>query len=218
MTGRNEDRRAPDSRVLEDYAAKQLQRLQRGYLRQDSAAKADLAQLRRADPARDEQLLSVWAIAFADAPEELVSDETSFSDDEELSPAERAWVSALCLYATHQQSKAEPMHVRGVGLGKAIRHLVNPVDADSREKPVMRRYHALTTANEMPELLHHLRGLVSLMRAEGVALDYVRLALDLYFLAFDSARTRVRLGWARDLTRSTRQQSADDTDATGTDA
>lgn len=204
MNERNETQAEPLWRVLGSYAAKQLGRLQGGYLSGASWAKADLAQLRNIDPTRDDRLLMAWEATFADPPAEFVG------RGDDPSTSERVLVSTMHLYAVHQQSKTEPMHVNGVGLGTAIRRLSNPADAESREKPVMRRYHALTTATELPEMLHHLRGLVSQMRAAGVALDYARLATDLFFLSHEKTRTRVRLAWARELVRSAKKNSEED--------
>lgn len=199
MNGGDLNRSVARWKILRQYAGAQVQRLQNGYLRESPDAKAGLALLRKVDPTRDDRLLLAWEATFHDPPGELIGhgDRTSLS--------ERVLVTTMHLYAIHQQSKSEPMHVNGTGLGSAIRHLANPNDAESRERPVMRRYHALTTATRFAETVQHLRGLVSQMRSSGVPLDYAQLALDLYLLDSERTRTRVRLAWARDLTRPTKQ-------------
>lgn len=195
---------------LRNYVSAKVNRLQSGYLRQVPTAKADLAALRGTDPVRDDRILMAWESVFDDAPAELIG-----SGDTPTKP-ERVIVAGLHLYAVHQQSRTIPMHVQGAGLGTAIRKLANPSDAESREKPVMRRYHALSTATEFPEMMHHLRGLISQMRASNISLDYAQLSSDLYSLMDERTRTRVRLAWARDLTRRAKPEDADTTSAEAT--
>lgn len=195
----NEDRRPQQEskwKMLKRYAGEQVGRLQTGYLRGTAQSKADLALLRKVDPAQDDRLLLAWEATFQDPPAELMGR----GDTPE--PTERVLVTALHLFAIHQQSKAEPMHVSGIGLGAAIRQLTNPNDAESRTAPVMRRYHALTTATGLGETTQHLRGLVSQLREKGAPLDYAQLALDLLLLDSERTRSGVRLRWARDLTRA----------------
>lgn len=208
MSGEHQDAATePIGSVLNRYAAQQIAGLQHAYLRGDPGARSRLAQLRRCDPVDDEQLLQAWEAAFEDPPVALIG-----AGDAPSMP-ERALVSALHLYAVHQQSKSARMHVGGVGLGAAIKRLANPGDAASQEKPVMRRYHALSTATEFGEAMHHLRGLVSRFRAEDIPLDYARLATDLFFLSMPATRTSVRLAWARDLVRPARAKNPSDPEA-----
>lgn len=185
----------PVWKVLPRYAGKRITGLQNQYLKDTPAAKATLAQLRRCDPANSEGVLEAWESVFSGAPEELIG------RGDTPTRAERSLAATLHLYAVHQQSKQAPMHVPGVGLGTAIRRLANPGEPESRERPTMRRYHALSTATEGSEILHHLRGLIRQLRDEGLPLDYARLSSDLYFLGSPATRSRVRLDWARDLVR-----------------
>lgn len=207
MSGAEDTKHEPVWKVLRGYASHQLKRLQGGYLRGASASKADLALLRKTDPSQDDRLLLAWEAVFRDPPERLLGRGDS------LTEAERALGTALHLYALHQQSRGEPMHVDGMGLGKAIRRLANPSDAESRERPVMRRYHSLTTATDLPEATQHLRGLVRQMRSEGIPLDYAQLTVDLFQIQRDNTRTSVRLRWARDLTRRSSSDTEQETSA-----
>ncbi|MGO1543348.1 MAG: type I-E CRISPR-associated protein Cse2/CasB [Gulosibacter sp.] len=188
------------SALINSYMVKRLHRLQQTYLQRTATAKADLATLRSIDPTKDDRLVMAWEASFDDAPVELVG------RGDAPTKAERVVVSGLHLYAVHQQSLAVPMHELGRGLGTAIRALANPSDSESREKPVMRRYHALSTATEYSEIMHHLRGLVSQFRSSKIPLDYAKLTTDLYFLLNPETRTRVRLAWARDLARKSKAE------------
>lgn len=84
---------------------------------------------------------------------------------------------ALTLFAVHQQSRTEPMHRDGVGLGLAVRELKRP--GRFSEDAVDRRFAAAATATSLPELAVHLRGLVGQLRSANQPLDYTRLTADL---------------------------------------
>ena len=64
---------------------------------------------------------------------------------------------------------------------------------------MLRRFNALATADSMPEVSHHLRGMIQLLRREGIPLDYPQLAEDLYQYQFVDGAPNVRLRWGRDL-------------------
>ena len=196
MTEKPESDREPRPRNAQGYAGQVVSQLQGTYQSGVPSARATMAQLRRLDPATDEGVLEAMSIAFTDPPEEILG------RGDNASREEIAVASALVLYSIHQQSKSQPMHVPGVGLGAAVRRLANPGDADSREKPVMRRFQSLNTATDIKEILYHLRGLVQQFRANDVPLDYSRLTRDLLRLQQPRSVTSVRLGWARDLSRT----------------
>ena len=65
-------------------------------------------------------------------------------------------------------------------------------------KRVLRRLNAAATANSITALGHTLRGLVQLLRAEGIALDYAALAGDIYRYQFPESAAQVRLSWGQD--------------------
>ena len=114
--------------------------------------------------------------------------------------AEWAVSGALTLYALHQQGAQRSMQADGQRLGMAIRKLAGN-DTD-RLKAVQRRFNAFATARSMPECLHHLRGLVQLLRSEDIPLDYVELAGDLYEFQTPDGAARVRLRWGQDFYRN----------------
>ncbi len=180
---------------LRSHVAKHVSQMQKRYLAKDPRARATLAELRRANPSSDEGILRALTIGFQEVPASLVG----YGD--KPSRAESAIAISLILYATHQQSLSEVAHQAGWGLGRAVRKLANPSEGDTREKPVMRRFNALATSTSLDEATVHLRGLITQFRNEKIPLDYGRLAEDLYWLQSPQSRTRVRLGWARDLAR-----------------
>lgn len=189
--------------TLREDVSRRVWRLQRAYLdpsdRANSGVTATLARLRRCAPDAVGADPTVWAVTLADLPERL----RSKRKDAEPSPAERAVHAALVLYATHQQSNQKPVHVTGVSLGGAVRRL-----AESRahkgepDESCIRRLHQVVLANDAAGRLHHLRGLITLLRSESdpIALDYAQLAVDLWRL-FDPKQNSelVVARWGRDL-------------------
>lgn len=162
--------------------------LQRGYLRDSSAAVAALARLRRAAGKPAGSVLDIVEHTHA---EEFVRG----WDDDAPSYAENAAHVAMTLYALHQQSQRVAMHVPGRPFGSAVRGLAPDARPDG---PVARRFAALGTADSFAELSHHLRGLVQLMRSAGVRLDYGLLARDLWLWQLPDRAHRVRSRWGRD--------------------
>jgi CRISPR system Cascade subunit CasB len=109
---------------------------------------------------------------------------------------ERAVHYGLCLFAWHQQSHSNLMHHReGPSLGEALRQL-RARRADSAG--VERRFLAAATADTVEELVHHLRGLITLLRGEGIRLDYVQLVRDLELWGRPGGPAAVRRRWGRD--------------------
>lgn len=197
---------------LGKFVSRRADTLQRDYLNDAAAAKAALSELRRAvgrsvgaDPV-------AWGVVFDGFPQALIGK----TDDP--SRSEVAAYASLGLLAIHLQSATRPVHVAGVGLGAAVRHLATPSDGADREKAVMRRFQALGTADVLEEVLHHARGLVQQFRhppggAAPIGLDYGLLAEDLVDLQVPARRDAVRLRWARDLYRSRPASDTTDNDS-----
>lgn len=164
--------------------------------------RADMANLRRGIGKRPGELPQLWELLFRDFSEELMSRDGS--------PTWEEWAvfGALTLYAMHQQGSEQNMHVSGKRLGIAIGSLT--AGDEDRMKAVQRRFNAFATAKEMPECLHHLRGLVQLLRSEGIGLDYAELAGDLYEFQTPEGAAKVRLRWGQDFYRTARCQERKD--------
>ncbi len=156
--------------------------------------RADLANLRRGIGKKPGELPQLWELLFRDFPEELMSQNGT--------PTWEEWAvtGALTLYALHQQGSDQKMHVKGQKLGTAIGSLV--ASDEERLKPVQRRFNAFATAKSMPECMHHLRGLIQLLRSEGIPLDYAELAGDLYTFQMPDGAAKVRLRWGQDFYRT----------------
>ncbi len=156
--------------------------------------RAQLAMLRRGVGRKPGDMPDLWGLLFADMPEEMMSRTA------EPTAAEWAAYTALTLYATHQQGteiNRQNMHTcQDAGrLGRAVARLVK--NADDRER-IARRFNAFATASDMTEAAHHLRGLIQLLRAEEIPLNYIRLAGDLYRFQNPKYAPDVRLSWGQD--------------------
>lgn len=186
--------------LVRDEVGKRVWRLQGPFLDSrnpgNAEATATLARLRRCpmdEPGADPR---VWEITLADLPEKLRSGGAP-------SPAEQAVHAALVLYAIHQQSNDVPVHQSGARLGVAVQQLARQRGTEGHpDESSMRRLHQMVLATDTDGRLHHLRGLVTLMRSESppVPLDYALLAVDLWRLIEPRENSdRVFARWGRDL-------------------
>lgn len=173
-----------------------------------SAAVQTLATLRRASGSTATADPRVWAVVLKEIPERLMG--APGGRLTEPTSAERAVFTALTTYAVHQQSQRQGMHQPGVGLGVATRLLAGQRsrDAGRLDDGTIERMHKVSLA-QTPELrAQALRSLVTLMRSaeRPVALDYGRLAQDLFWLQNPRHAHRVHLAWGRDLHRRSRDE------------
>jgi len=187
-----EDRPDQSQTPLSGIVAARATALQSGYLRKRSSSVAALARLRRAvgkEPGSvPDILVHTLHPVFARGAR---SDEPTHD--------EVAAHHCLTLFALHQQSQAQWMHKPDVRLGAAMRKLISPDNPNSpSDNPVLRRFAMLSTADSPRELIHHLRGVVQLLRGRRIPLDYGQLAQDLsdWQLGGDQ-RTKVILAWGR---------------------
>lgn len=180
------------AKQVADYTGNKLNKLllQSG----DNVLRAELAELRRGVGKRPGDVPQLWGYFLQDMPEE-------FFGDKEPSKAEWAVYTSLTLFALHQQGKdpkSDTMNKEGYSFGTAVNKLVH--NEDERER-VARRFYAAATASSMEELSHHMRGIIQLLRGEGIPLDYPMLAADLYRYQFSSLVSNVRLKWGQDFYR-----------------
>jgi CRISPR system Cascade subunit CasB len=132
---------------------------------------------------------------YLQVPEHLLG----YQPPEDATDAEYAVHDAVTLYALHQQSRREPMHADGRGLGRALSDLVR---RSAGPEGVRRRFAALGTASTYHESVYHLRSLVTMLREHQVSLDYGLLADDLLTLRGPDGQSRVQAIWGREFFRS----------------
>ena len=162
-----------------------------------------MAALRKGASRDSGELPEIWELTSVEIPEYASDAPTR----EEI-----AVHTAMTLYAVHQQSRTERMFVPGRGLGRAARSLIGPPD---EENPSARaRFNALVTSTTVTELRHHLRGLISLLRARNIALDHAMLADDILHFQQPGGARRIRLTWARQYQSLPAESLASSDDAT----
>ena len=71
----------------------------------------------------------------------------------------------------------------------------------------MRRLNAAATANTPTALAHYLRGLIQLLRASSIPVDYADLAGDIYLYQLSDYSGQVRLKWGQDFYRQYHKKS-----------
>lgn len=171
----------------------------------DNRKGAELAKLRRGVGKEPGDLPELWGSFLQDMPEAFLA------GVKEPTYAEWAVYLTITLYALHQQGQDSSVNREGNTLGRAVHELAEKKTSpgqDWTESSILRRFNALATADSMSEVSYHLRGMIQLMRSEGVRLDYPQLAVDLYELQWElngeqivERRPHVRLRWGQDLYR-----------------
>jgi CRISPR system Cascade subunit CasB len=190
-------------RKTQDFVRMKIQELNEG----TPQSKAALAQLRRGIGKEPGATPEIWDITFNKVPEEL----TCQGKIAESEPTRAEWAihTALTLYALHKQGKTATMDeetketegkkIYGSSLGRAARKLVK--SDKENEETIKRRFDAVATAKDLTELAHHARGLVQLLKAEDIPLDYHRFAGDLYLYQDPDRQNAVKLRWGEDFWR-----------------
>ena len=122
---------------------------------------------------------------------------------------EKAVHTALTLWARHQGSNAAPMHMVDAketprSFGSAVRALAEKGRGDKRpeETPVYRRLSSVVAAQTFGALSHHLRGIVDLLEAAEIPMDYGLLAADLFEWQIPRRRSAVTRRWGRQFARA----------------
>ena len=161
----------------------------------ENQCRAELAELRHGIGHAPGELPAIWGAFLTDLPEEF------YRNDGNASPAEWAVYTALTMFALHPQGhdfRYEWMNEDGMKFGPSVRTLATDEDALKR---IRARFNKIATASDLPELNHHLRGVINLLSGNGIKLDYADLAVDLYNYSYAEGRTKVRLKWGQDFCR-----------------
>lgn len=181
---------APELKGIGALVDERVRQLQGGYMKDLSEAVATLAKLRRGAGKPIEAVPELVGLTLDYRLYERFSVSDPRTED-----AEAAAHEALTLYALHQQSKREKgMHRRGRDLGGAVRRLM---PSEAIDEPLRRRFVQAASAATPETRLDRLRGIVQLLRAEDVPLDYGLLADQLYQARTPAGAVRVRRAWGR---------------------
>ncbi len=183
------------SERLAEVVAQRIERLQKQYLTRNSYGIAMLANLRHAVGKLPGTIPAIWELT--------IDGIGGYTQGGAPSKEEMAVHDVFTLYAIHQQSKSEPMHIRNRLLGQAVRDLEN---SGHTETAVRRRFNAIITSSTYQELTYHLRGLISQFHSEGITLDYRVLVENLFLVQFAEFVPGVKMTWARSYYSNTQEQ------------
>jgi CRISPR system Cascade subunit CasB len=165
-----------------------------------SRSRAMLAKLRRGAGKELYSVPETWEIVI-----DGIKEEKWRSKEGEPTKEEKALHTALTLYAVHKQGNKESMSVSGkdgkkrnfsTSLGGAAAKLISP--DRSNEQAIIRRFNAVATASNFKELVHHARGLVQLLKAKNIQMDYPQFADDLFRYQLPDNSSKVCLEWGED--------------------
>ena len=167
----------------------------------EASAMAARAQLRHGAGKEVGAVPSIWVYTLESQRPEL--------SDQRPSWGENAVHTALTLWARHQGSNAAPMHMVDAketprSFGSAVRALAEKGRGDKRPEktPVYRRLSSVVAAQTLGALSHHLRGIVDLLEAAEIPMDYGLLAADLFEWQIPRRRSAVTRRWGRQFARA----------------
>lgn len=160
---------------------------------ESGAAKARLAHLRHGAGKAPGELPELWGEFLQNLPEELMG-------KDKPSCAEWAVYTALTLFALHQQGHSEPMHASGNEnrLGIAVSRLIHSHGDEDEVERIRLRLGTAANSDDMTELAYRLKTIVQLLSREGIKLDYIDLARDLFLFQYERSADNIRLKWGQD--------------------
>lgn len=179
-----------EAKQAKAFVERKIKRLSES--KNESATRATLAKLRRGIGKTPGSVPELWEVTLEGLPDTLISKGGK--------PTRGEWAvhTALTLFALHQQGKEKCMNAEGDFFGISVQRLIKN---EEDEKRIKRRFDAAATSNGLEEFSHHLRGLIQLLKASDIPLDYPSLTEDLYWFQFTEARDSVRLRWGQDYYR-----------------
>lgn len=177
-----------------------------------SSTKALLSKLRSSLGHNESQTIDIWKEVFPELPESFLS------RDGNLTKEERSILTALQLFALHQQGKSKSVNlafksddldigedsknknadltnknIRYFTMGDSLSKLRESGESNSIDS----RFNAMITANSINEFTHHLRHLLSILKSkEDCKVNYAKLAEDLLWYQV-GRQEQVRLLWGQ---------------------
>ena len=181
-----------ETKAVGDFVWQKIKMLENGTPKSQAAC----AKLRRAIGKAPGSTPEIWDVTFQGAPEQWQS------RNGQASYAEWAVHTALTLYALHCQGKSESMNSNDSNansFASATAQII--LNDDGRLEAIRRRFNAVATAVEFTELAYHARGIIQMLRAEDITMNYPRFAEDLFYFQFSGGADKIRLRWGEDFYR-----------------
>lgn len=155
-----------------------------------SSTRALLANIRNSINKSSSNNLDALAFVFNNMPEEYIG------FGKELNDYEQAILTAIQMYALHQQSNEKSVlkieYNEDENLGDALSTLRGPDN-----KSIDRRFNAMILSSNFVQLQNHLRQFIKLLKAKSDAkVDYAGVAYDLFWF-LKNQKDRVKIKWSR---------------------
>lgn len=155
-----------------------------------SSTRALLANIRNSINKSSSNSLDALAFVFNNMPEEYIG------FGKELNDYEQAILTAIQMYALHQQSNEKSVlkieYNEDENLGDALSTLRGPDN-----KSIDRRFNAMILSSNFVQLQNHLRQFIKLLKAKSDAkVDYASVADDLFWF-LKNQKDGVKIKWSR---------------------
>lgn len=161
--------------------------------RNDSRTRALLANIRNSINKDNSKNIDALAFIFQNLSKEFIG------SSKELNDYEKAILTAVQMYALHQQSNAESVVKLDYEDGERRQNLGDALSSLRTEesKSIDVRFNTLVTARNFTQLQNHLRQMIKILKTKSDAkVDYASLADDLYWF-LRSQKDGVKIKWAR---------------------
>lgn len=161
--------------------------------RENPSTKAIFANIRNSINKDSSVNMVALAFVFQNIPEEFLGFNKNLND------YEKAILTAVQMYALHQQAKVESVLNLDYKEGERRQNIGDALSSlrSDDSKAIDRRFNAMITSSNFEELSHHLRQMIKLLKAKSDAkVDYASLADDLYWF-LKNQREGLKIKWSR---------------------
>ena len=158
-----------------------------------SSTRALFANIRNSINKSSSNNLDALAFVFNNMPEEYIG------FGKELSDYEQAILTAIQMYALHQQSNEKSVLKIEYNEGEKRQNLGDALSTlrGSDNKSIDRRFNAMILSSNYLQLQNHLRQLIKLLKAKSDAkVDYASVADDLFWF-LKNQKDGVKIKWSR---------------------
>ncbi|OXZ31237.1 type I-E CRISPR-associated protein Cse2/CasB [Finegoldia magna] len=163
--------------------------------RDKPSTKAIFANIRNSINKDSSVNMDALAFVFKNIPEEFLGYNKNLND------YEKAILTAVQMYALHQQAKTDSVLKLDYKERESRKNLGDSLNSmrknNDKDKAIDRRFNAMITSSNFDELSHHLRQMIKLLKAKSDAkVDYASLADDLYWF-LKNQREGLKIKWSR---------------------
>ena len=172
--------------------------------RENPGTKAIFANIRNSINKDSSVNMDALAFVFQNIPDEFLGFNKNLND------YEKAILTAVQMYALHQQAKTDSVLKLDYETGERRQNLGDSLNSmrknNDEDKAIDRRFNAMITSSNFEELSHHLRQMIKLLKAKSDAkVDYASLADDLYWF-LKNQREGLKIKWSRSYYKNNKKE------------